>query len=76
MKIKLSLSDLSNTTDNFSYLLAYKLLQQSSKYGPVSYLEVSQLITLCLIGCDVYSVVESEEFLKTKAEFDRSVNFC
>lgn len=74
MLIRWSFSDTLNTAENFSYLLAYKLLQQSLKYEQISYREISQLISWCLIGCDIYSVIESEDFLKLKAEFDRNVN--
>lgn len=68
-------SDGINAVDSFSYLLASQLLQQSLKYGQVFHREISELMSLCLIGCDIYSVIESENFLKSKAEFDRNVNF-
>ncbi|KAG4074366.1 hypothetical protein HA402_008775 [Bradysia odoriphaga] len=61
-----------HTADNFVYLLASKLLERSLKHGRVVYREICQLISWCLIGCDIYSVIESEEFLESKAHFDRN----
>jgi len=72
--IKSTIPELVSTSNTFSYVLAYKLLQQSLKHGPVIYREVNELLTWSHIGCDIYSIVELENFLELKGEFDKNVN--
>ncbi|KAJ6638667.1 Kinetochore-associated protein 1 [Pseudolycoriella hygida] len=62
-----------NQAENFSYYLAYELLQKSLKYSKVFYREISEMISWCRIGCDIYSVTEMDNFLKCKVEFDRNL---